>query len=113
MVSHWNLKDSKYPQVYRTLLSILADINNAVVWVVSTRPLISKFSSPCTNPLGTVPSTPITTGITIIFMFHKFFSSLARSAYLSLFSLSFSFTLWSGKTAKFTILQVLFFVVVD
>ena len=37
-----------------------------------------------------------------------FFSSLARSRYLSLFSFSFSFTLWSAGTAKFTISQVLF-----
>ena len=41
-------------------------------------------------------------------MFHSFFSSLSRSWYLSLFSLSFSFTLWSAGTAKSTIRQVLF-----
>ena len=41
-----------------------------------------------------------------------FFNSLARSMYLSLFSLSFDFTLWSGRTAKFTILQVLFFLLI-
>ena len=50
MVSHWSLGDSKTPQVSRTLLSILADLNNAVVWMVSTRPLISKFSCPCNIP---------------------------------------------------------------
>ena len=42
-------------------------------------------------------------------MFHSFFSSLARSRYLSLFSFSFSFTLRSVRTAKSTIRQVLFF----
>ena len=42
-------------------------------------------------------------------MFHSFFNSLARSRYLSFFSLSFSFILWSTSTAKSTILQVLFF----
>ena len=42
-------------------------------------------------------------------MFHSFFNSLARSRYLSLFSHSFIFILWSAGTAKSTILQVLFF----
>ena len=37
-----------------------------------------------------------------------FFSSLAWSSYLSLFSHSFSFTLFSAGMAKFTIWQVLF-----
>ena len=42
-------------------------------------------------------------------MFHSFFSSLARSRYLSFFSLSFSFIQWSAGTAKSTVLHVLFF----
>ena len=31
-------------------LSILAVVNNEVTWMVSTRPLISKFFSPFNNP---------------------------------------------------------------
>ena len=62
MVSYWCLSDSKYPQVSRTLLGILADLHNAVVWMVSTRPLISKFASPCIKHLVTVPRAPITIG---------------------------------------------------
>ena len=54
MVFHWSLSDSKSPQVSRTLLSILAVLNNAVVWMVSTRPPTSKSSSPFSNPLVTV-----------------------------------------------------------
>ena len=42
---HGSLSDSKSAQVSRTLLSILTDRNNAVVWMVSTRPVISKSSS--------------------------------------------------------------------
>ena len=42
-------------------------------------------------------------------MFHSFLHSLARSKYLSLFSLSLIFTLWSTGTAKSTIREVLFF----
>ena len=41
MVFHWRLSDSKSPQVSKTLLSILAIFNNAVVWMVSTRPQTS------------------------------------------------------------------------
>ena len=40
-----------------------------------------------------------------------FFSSLARSRYLSFFLLYFSFTMWSAETAKSTIRQVLCFFV--
>ena len=38
MVFHWSLSDSKSRQVSRTLLSILADLNNGVVWMVLSRP---------------------------------------------------------------------------
>ena len=93
MVSHWSLSDSKSPQVYRTLLGILANLSNAVVYMVFTCPLISNSSSPFINPLVIVPSMSVTIGITITFMFHSFFSSPARSQYLFFFSLSFSFNL--------------------
>ena len=109
MVSHWSLRDSKSLLVSRTLLGILADLNKAVFWIVSTRPLISKSSSPYSNHLVTVPREPITIGITATFMFNSFFNSQAWSRYLSLFSLSFNFTLWSTKTAKSTISLFLYF----
>ena len=73
MVFHWNLSDSKSPQVSRTLLSILAVLNNAIVWVVPTRPLAYKSCSPFNGPLVTVPNVPITIGIIVILMFHCFF----------------------------------------
>ena len=112
MVFHWSLSDSKSLQVTRSLLSILAVLNNAVVWMVSTRLLTSKSSSPFSNPLVTVPNAPIIIGIIVTWMFHSFFSSLARSRYLSFFSYSFSFILWSAGTAKSIILQVLFFLLI-
>ena len=112
MVFYWSLSDSKSPQVSRTLLSILVILNNVVVWMVSTHPPTSKSSSPFSNPLVTVPNTPITIGIIVTCMFHSFFNSLARSRYLSFFSHSFSFILWSAGTAKSTILQFLFFLLV-
>ena len=104
MVFHWSLSDSK-SQISWTLLSILVVLSNVEVWMVST--LISKSSSPWINPLMTVPSAPVTIGITITFMFHSFFNSLAR--YLSFFSFSFNFTLLSAGTAKSTIFKVLIF----
>ena len=58
----------------------------------------------------TVPRAPITIGVIVIFMIRRVFNSLTRSRYLSLFSRSFNFTMWSAGTAKSTILQVLFFV---
>ena len=47
---HWRLRDSKSSQVSRSLLSILAILDNDVVRMVSTDPLIAKSSSPFTNP---------------------------------------------------------------
>ena len=94
---------------HRTLLNFLADFNNAVVWMVAIRPPISNPSSPFSKPLGTVPSVPITISITVTFTFHRFLSSLLNSQYLSLFSLSLIFTLWSAGTPKSIIKQVLCF----
>ena len=108
MVSYWSLNDCKSPQVSRTLPSILVDLNNDVAWMVSICPLIFRFSSPFTNLLGIVPNAPTMIDITITFIFHSFFFSyLARSRNLSLFLLSFIFTLWSTGLAKCTIQQVL------
>ena len=109
MVSQWGLSDSKSPQVSRTLLSILADLNNAVVWIVSIRPLISKSCRPFINPLETVPSVTTITDINDTFMFYNFIISRARFRYLFFFSLSFIFTLWSTGTVLSTIQQVSFF----
>ena len=109
MVFHWSLSDNKSPQVSRTLLSILVDLSNAVVWTVFTRPVIFYSSSPCTNPLVTVPTASIIIGIIVTSIF---FNSLGRSRYLFLFSHSLNFNLWSTGTAKSTILQVLSFLLI-
>ena len=92
---------------------ILTVANNVVIWMVSTRLPTFKFTSLINNPLVTVPKAPIMIGITVTFMFHNFFNSLARSKYLSFFSLPFCFILWSAGTANYTIWLVLFFFVVD
>ena len=38
MLFHWSLSDSKSPQVSKILLSILAALNIAVIWMVYTHP---------------------------------------------------------------------------
>ena len=110
----WVLADGfsmefEWQQVSRTLPSILTVLINVVVWMVSTCPPTCKTSSPFSNSLLT--NAPITIGIIVTCMFHSFFHSLARSRYLSFFSHSFSFILWSAVTAKSTILNILFFFV--
>ena len=91
MVFHWSLRDSKSPQVSRTLPSILAILNNAVVWMVSTRLPTSKSSSPFSNPLVTVPKAPITIGIIVTFMFHSFFQFPSKVVVLILLFRFFQF----------------------
>ena len=102
MIFPWSVGDSKSPQGCRTLFSILANLNNDVVWIVLIRPPISNSSSLLSNPLGSIPSAPITVGITVTFMFHSYLISPARSFtfYFSLpsFSLIFySVGRWDGK----------------
>ena len=91
MVFHWSLSDSKSSQISRTLLGILTDLNNAVVWMISTRPFNSRSSSLYTHPLVTVPKAPIKIGITVTFMFHSSFFQFPNKVPIIIFSLgSFS-----------------------
>ena len=94
------------------VLRILAVLSNAVVWIVSTRPPTSKSSRPFNNPFVIMPNTLITSSAIVTFMFHSFFNSLVRSRYLSFFSLFFKFILWSAGTAKSTILQIFFLLLI-
>ena len=112
MVFHWCLSDRMSTKVSRTLLSILTVLNNTFVWMVSTRPPTSKSSRPFNNPLVTVPKAPITIDIIVTFLFHSFLLFPSKVQVLILFLLSFSFILWSPGTAKSTILQVLFFLLI-
>ena len=99
MVFQWSLSNSKSPQISRTFLSILAVLNHAVVWMVSTRPPTSKSSSPFSNPLVTVPNAPITSGINVTCMFHSFFNSLAI-LFFNPHTLSFLFCGQPGQQSR-------------
>ena len=44
-ISYCSLSDSKYHQVSMTILSILVDLENAIVWMLSSRSPISNFFS--------------------------------------------------------------------
>ena len=74
MVFHRSLSDSK-SQVSKTLLSILAVLNNVVFWMVSICPLISKSSRPFNNPLDDCTKSTNHDCIIVTFMFHNFFNS--------------------------------------
>ena len=100
MVFHWSLRDSNSPQVSCTLLGILADLNNAIVWVVSTRHIICKFSSPFINPSVTVPVAPIIIGINVTFMFHSFFQFPSKVEVFILLFIFFQFYPLVGRNSK-------------
>ena len=93
-------------------MNIQADLNNAIVWMVSICPPISTSSSPLSRPLGTIPSTPVTTVISITLRFYCFLSCQAKSKNLFLILFSLIFTLESTGMAKSTIQQVLFFMLI-
>ena len=93
------------PVVTRIPLSILVDLNNAIVWMVSPWPLISKSS-------GTVLRATDSFTITRIFRFHCFLFFLVLCQGLSTY-LFFRFLLFLIRIslAKSTIQKVLFFFV--
>ena len=104
-------KWQKFPQVSRALFNTLVDLNNAVIWTVLIRPLISNSTSPLSKPLRTIPSASVTIGIIFIVMLLNFFSSLARCKHLFLFLLSLIFPLLSSETQNlFSKFSLLFFV---
>ena len=110
MVFRWSLSDKKSPEVSRTLLSILANLNIILIWIVSIRPQNFNLFF---KPLGAVPSAPIIIGIITVLLFcfniigsymlfllllediqfHSLFSSLQVIVSLRFFLKIF--TLWS------------------
>ena len=111
MVFHWSLSDSKFPQIYRTFLSILVDLNNAQVRMVSTHPLIFKSSKVSTHPILISLFTPweffttvLADGLSLEFEWQE--SHQVPRTFLSILAFLNNVVVW---TAKSTILQGLFF----
>ena len=110
MTFYRNLSYSQFSWVFRTLLSILADVNSDMVRIISILPLVYNFFRFLSRPLKTVPSATTATGITVTScstVFVVLFCSLAKTNYLFIFLLSFIFTLRSTETPKST--KCLFF----
>ena len=103
MTSNWSLSDSKSLQVTRTILSILADLDNILTWMVSSNSLISKSSSPCSNSVVTVPSAPVKNGITVTSILHSFFQFSSKVyVLLSIFAFfQFQVERQSSQSGKF------------
>ena len=100
MIFHRSLSNNRSPQVSRTLLSILTVLNNVVVWMVSTRPLIYKSSSPVDNRFVTLPKAPITIGITVTFMFHIFLQFPSKAQVLVFLFVFFQFYSVASRDSK-------------
>ena len=97
MVFHWN----PLFKVSRTLLSILADLKNAVVGVVSIIPLISYPSILFLSFLWLFQLHQQQLVSTALACFTAFFSSQTRSKYLFIFSLTFILNhLWQNPLNK-------------
>ena len=108
MVFHRSLNYNKSPPVSRTLLGILADFNNAIVWIVSTclfisnPPVLYQSFGDCTKSTNYNSCNGHFQGT-------QFLKNFPRFTYKYFFSLSFNFIQWSAGTAASMILQVLFF----
>ena len=104
---HWSVSDSNFPPVSRTLLSILADLNKAVLWMISIRPPISNsYSTPFPShwrPFQVRKLLLLSPFISYSTAFLVLWQSL--STCLSFHFLWF-FTLSSAGTAKSTFRQV-------
>ena len=64
MIFYWSLIEWKSPQVSRNL-SILVDVINTLIWIISILLLISSCFSPFSMLMGTDPSVPTITAITL------------------------------------------------
>ena len=109
MVFHRSLKDSKSPQVSRTLLSIMANRNNDVFgWFL----LVILFPSPLLLvPILLLSRVVITIGITVTFMFHSFFQFSNKVLLLILLYAFFQF--YSGQqTRQFSIITIIIIIII-
>ena len=81
MIFHLSPIESNSPPVFRSPLSILTDLNNAVVCIVSVRLLISNSSRLFSKPVETVKSAPMQLVSRPLWCYITFFN-LARTTNL-------------------------------
>ena len=105
MIFHWSLSDSKSPG----LLSVFWPISTMIEFELSSLVLLFPCPPVPVRILSWLYRTFQTQLVLSLSSSLVFFSSLARFKYISLFSLSFSLTLWSAGTAKSTICRLSFF----
>ena len=82
---HWSLSYSMLIRASRILLSILADVNNSVDWIVWIYSPISNSSSLLSKPIRTVPRIPIIICITVMFHSFSFIGMIQVLVYLFAF----------------------------
>ena len=78
------MPEKKYTYMRIIFFLLISNIYNVIhKYTVSLyhNTLVWLDSSPCINPLVTVPGAPIKIGMTVTLIFHSFFSSLARFRY--------------------------------
>ena len=110
-VFHSSLSDSKSPQVSRAPLSTLADLNNAMLWIVLFLHLISNSFRLFSKPFGIVPNAPTTAGTTVIVHFSQISGKIQVFVYLFAFFhfhflMSFSWLLLSSLLLLLSIVCV-------
>ena len=104
-----SLHVTKPPQVFRTLLSILAYHNHVTYFMVLILPLISIFYRLLTKNFETVASTSLTSGITVIFLFLSYlFFYFLFFGMIQIF-VCFRFLLFPRLIDKFRRRQISFF----
>ena len=98
LTGYFSLVESKYPQIFSTLQTILANLDIIVVYTVSIHPLLSNFSSHMSKPFWTFSTTLYTIGFNVMFL--SFSSFLASYEYLFIFLLFLIYRLWFTGTTK-------------
>ena len=96
---YWSLNEIKSLQFFRNLFSIVADLNNFVVCMISIPSLISNSSNLCSKPFGALPNEPTANGISITLMF-EFFGKVQVFFYLFTFLYFHSVVRRNGKIHK-------------
>ena len=103
MVFHRSLSDSKFPWVFRTLLSILADLNSDVFCIHTILTLTSYSFRVLFQDLGDGANAPTTIGNTINLMFDSFFLSSGKiQVFVDLFAYFHFVVHWNSKIHKLT-----------